>query len=175
MGCRFQVTAGAAVFYPVLYFFDSTGWFSALLPAVIAHEAGHALALRCCGSSIQTLRLEVTGLCMECSELFHPQMEAICAAAGPAAGLLWVWIMDWFPGEWPQLSKELSLGLSLFNLLPVLPLDGGRILLALTGREELILWAGRLCSVSLAIMALGLQQWTLLLPAAVILLCQIRA
>lgn len=175
MGQRFQVTAGAAIFYPVLYFFDSTGWFSALVPAVLAHEVGHLLALHGSGASVQCLRLEVSGLCMECTELFSPRSEALCAGAGPAAGLLWALIMGFVPGRWAQMSMELSMGLSIFNLLPVLPLDGGRIILALTGRENVVRMCGWLTPVVISALAFLLRQWSLLVPAGIVLLCQFKA
>ena len=173
--CQLQVTAGAAIFYPVLYFFDSTGWFSALLPAVLAHEAGHALLLRCCGASIHTLRLEITGLCMECSELFDPRQVLLCAAAGPAAGFLWALIAGLIPGQWACMSRQLSIGLSLCNLLPVMPLDGGRILLALTGSESILHRSRMVALCGLTLCALWFHQWHLLAAVGILSACRVRA
>lgn len=172
---RFQVTAAAAIFYPVLYFFDSAGWFSALLPAVLAHETGHILALYTFGSRIDTIRLEITGLCMECASLYRPRQNAVCAAAGPAAGLLWAVTSAQLPGDWAARSAQLSVGLSLFNLLPILPLDGGRILLAVTGRENLTDWCGRITLGLMIAGAMWFRQWHWLFAAGILFLCRIRA
>lgn len=172
---RIQVTAGAAIFYPALYFFDSAGWFSALVPAVLAHEFGHVIALRCCGTRITELRLELAGLCMECTPLFNARQEALCAAAGPAAGMIWGIIAAQLPGNWAQMSAGLSLGLSAFNMLPILPLDGGRILLAITGQEKLTDWSGRITLGLLAILLLWLRQWHWLFGVAALYLCRIKA
>ena len=47
--CRVQLTAGAAVFYPLLFILDGDGWLAALLPGVVFHELGHLLALHLSG------------------------------------------------------------------------------------------------------------------------------
>ena len=170
-----QISTGAAIFYPLLFFLDDSGWFSALIPAVIVHEAGHIAALHCCGIPIRQLRLEVTGLCMECDSLFTSRQEALCAFAGPVAGLLWSLLLRYIPGCWAEISGRISLGLSLFNMLPVRPLDGGRILLALTGSERLVRLWGIIIPASLILFALWTRQWQCIIPAGILTICQIKS
>lgn len=167
-GERIRVSIGAALFYPALYFLDSAGWFSALVPAIVFHEAGHWLALRRCGARILRLQVDITGLCMDTTTLYSRRQEAVCAAAGPAAGLFWAGIAALMESRWGQMCAGVSLMLTLFNLLPVLPLDGGRILLALTGSEKLLDQLGCIVPLLLAVGALLWDAYGLLIPAALI-------
>ncbi len=124
----------AAVPAMLLLLLGSREQIAALLPAILCHELGHALALWLLGLRIRRFRAELRGFCMEyygpCSAFGH----AAAAAAGPAAGLLWAFAASALGGrlgfDWLLLSSGISLLLSAFNLLPALPLDGGRIALA---------------------------------------------
>ena len=118
----------------LLLYLGSGREIAAILLAALFHELGHALALRLLGLHIRCFRAELRGFCMEyygeCGAVGH----ALAAAAGPAAGFAWA-IGASVLGrrmDWLSLSAGVSLLLSLFNLLPALPLDGGRILLSLS-------------------------------------------
>lgn len=165
---RLEVSAGAAVLFPALYFFDGRGWFAALLPACLWHEAGHWLAVRLCGGRVLQLRLDLTGLCMETTPLAAPGREALCAAAGPAAGLLWTCAARALGGPFLLRSAEVSLLLTAFNLLPALPLDGGRILLDLTGSRALLRWTGIAAAGLCAAAAVFYNVYGLLLPGVLL-------
>lgn len=167
---RIQISVGAAILYPVLYFLDSTGWFYALVPAICIHEAGHALALRSCGVRIIKLRIEITGLCLDYAGLLHPRQEMLCAAAGPIAGFMWAAALAGFYHPWSQLSSRLSLGLSLFNLMPFPMLDGGRILLALSGDEKLVQRCGYGVLFLLVVGVVWGRHWVLAVPIFILLL-----
>lgn len=134
---------------------------AALLAAAIAHEAGHILALYLCGSRVVQLRVELGGLCLMHTALCRHGEEAFAALAGPMAGLLWAAAAAVF---WP-LSAALSLLLSLYNLLPALPLDGGRAILSLTGHHTLLRLSGVLCAAAMAVLALWAPLPLLLIPA----------
>lgn len=131
-----------------------------LLPtalAAAAHELGHAAALWLVGGRAEGLRLSAVGAEMKIAGPLSYGRELPVALAGPAASLLLAWGAAKL-GRF--LLAGISLALGLFNLLPILPLDGGRaaecvseLLLGPVGAERL---QDLLAAVSLGILlALG--------------------
>lgn len=153
-----RISPGAALALGLLVFFRGGLVLALLLPPVLVHEAGHWLALRLCRCqvrgivvSLRGLRMDYTGILSRC------QMVRVCLS-GPAAGVFYA-LLAAYGGQllrWDALlvTSGISLLLSLFNLLPALPLDGGRLLecLGISPRRT------RLCShiTALALLAIGL-------------------
>lgn len=100
------------------------------LAAMTIHELAHLLAMRLCRTSVNGISLRLSGAVIGCGFCSYGQ-EAICAAAGPAASFLLGWTVLRIA---PQLAGT-SFLLGAGNLLPVYPLDGGRILRALLLRK----------------------------------------
>ena len=153
------------MFYPLLYFLDSGGWFAALLPGVCLHELGHWAAVRLCRGRVLSLRLDLAGLCMTTTPFSSRADEIFCALAGPVGGLLWLVPAALLGGEWGDKSARAALLVNAFNLLPALPLDGGRVLLALTPCRGLVRCSTLLCALGLFLAAWRGARWLLLLPA----------
>ena len=127
------------LFVAILYFLDDSGLLSAVVPAVVLHELSHLLALRRVGAAPTRLSIGMSGLCIDYFGDLNAWEEIITALAGPAGGLAGALLCS-------QLGRMLAsrfwtccagvgLLLSGFNLLPAMPLDGGRALFyCLSGR-----------------------------------------
>lgn len=107
------------------------------LLACALHELGHWLAIRLLGGRIAWLRLTAVGaeMALDGTRPLSYGRECAAALAGPAASLITAQLAA---RGGLYLLAGLSLGQGLFNLLPILPLDGGRalgLLLSLTGAD----------------------------------------
>ncbi len=119
----------ALLFLSLLWFFDGEGLFAALVPAAAVHELGHLLLLRRAGLALRRINLGLFGLEMDYRGVLHGTWGALALLAGPLFGLAYALLSSLLPGRFWALSGGVSLALSLVNLLPVLPLDGGRLLI----------------------------------------------
>ena len=141
-------------------------WMGLLWMAAALHEAGHWIALRLLGAGVSALRFRLSGL-----EMVYPgrqlsyRAEACAALAGPGANLLCAGVLAAVGRTHPFPGLELFLGchlaLAAFNLLPALPLDGGRAMSALLcgafpqRGERAALWISG--AVGLALRAAGMR------------------
>lgn len=130
---QWRITPGAAVGLALFYFFDNTGVLAALFPAVLAHELGHCAALRLSGAKLRRISVSVFGIEIDYDGFPDRAGELTAIAAGPAAGFLYAALGLSLGGTFWRYSGGVSLALSLFNLLPMLPLDGGRLTAAIAG------------------------------------------
>lgn len=103
---------------------------AAVLTALAIHESGHLIALSLMGLQIKGICLEPTGLRINYMGQSSFLMDVSTALAGPIAGLLYAGLLFALTKNL-SLSAEISIVYSLFNLLPIMPLDGGRVLKAM--------------------------------------------
>jgi Zn-dependent protease len=108
--------------------------------SVLLHELGHCLAARSLGVPVIEVRLYLLGGASELGRVpDSPREEAVIAAAGPGVSALLAGIFGLLLGSatphtvtWLLLIELAfaNLVVAIFNFLPALPLDGGRVLRA---------------------------------------------
>ena len=89
--------------------------------AAAVHELGHLTAMYFLGVPVLGINLHPGGARIEAGPM-EPGEEVICALAGPVAGAMTIFAWKWFP----ELAV-VGLVQTVFNLIPVYPLDGGRV------------------------------------------------
>ena len=128
---RLSISALALLLGALIYCTAAFSELAAILAPVIVHELGHIVTLRLYGLRIRRVSADLRGLCIEYGGLCEQQGHIVSALAGPAAGLAYAFAASWAAGrtgnEVLSLSAGVSFLLSVFNLLPILPLDGGRV------------------------------------------------
>lgn len=117
-----------------------------ILVSVAMHECGHLIMLYICGGTADRLILHAFGIAIntDSGNLSHRKL-LLTVLGGPAFSLI---LAGLFYFVFPPLSMP-NLCVGLINLLPVLPLDGGRILstvlVRIAGRKSakiIMRWAG---------------------------------
>jgi stage IV sporulation protein FB len=112
-------------------------WCAVVFGAILVHELGHALMARSFGLPVRGIRFHALG-----GDVTHgagkPAQQLAIALAGPAAGLAVGGVVlvlspavGWIGPAGVVVNQILfaTIGWSLFNLLPIRPLDGGNALL----------------------------------------------
>ncbi len=112
-------------------------WVPIVTVSILVHELGHAIAFRAFGKQPQILLQGMGGLTSATGSL-SPSRELVVSLAGPLTGLVLIGLPAlWFDTRVAATSSDLDTALrilvfvniawSIVNLLPILPLDGGRV------------------------------------------------
>lgn len=152
---RLRISPGVPLLLAAFVWLASPLLLGAILSAAVCHELGHWLVLRRVGGRIQRLHITVFGAEMQVDDRrISYGGELLAAAAGPMSNLLLAAALGLLGRWWEPmyLFAGAQLVLGAFNLLPALPLDGGRILwLALAWLTEPYTAQRVLSAVSLAV------------------------
>ncbi|OJF12599.1 site-2 protease family protein [Couchioplanes caeruleus] len=148
-------------FAGVLAYAIGLGFVACLLGSVLLHELGHALTARRYGIGVRGITLELLGGYTEMDrDAPAPRVDALVSLAGPAVSLVLGAVAAAAAVVLPDrtVAGEIAFQLAasnvivaIFNLLPGLPLDGGRALRAAlwalirdrNRATEVAAWAGR--------------------------------
>jgi len=155
---------------PVLILTGCWKEYSAAFFSIALHELSHVAVARSKGVVPSSVSVSPVGFTADIPDMNCSQQALILIySAGPAANLLLfaagLAVGLVFPGisEVMRLVSSTNLLLALFNLLPVFPMDGGRILFSLLSGNIGLLAAGRIIrviawTISPAVVLYGLYQ-----------------
>lgn len=124
----------------LLLILDERGFYLLVFSGILIHEAGHLMAILLLRCHVEALELRVSGLRLDYTEghLGYGR-DALIALAGPLANLMAAGVLTIVcasrPGETVYFALGVQVLLAGFNLLPALPMDGGRALRALISRR----------------------------------------
>lgn len=173
-GVRWDIGWGAVLMLSLTYFFDDTGLFAACIPAVLVHELGHVAALRYFGANIRKVSIKAYGAKIDYSGILGNRERAISLAAGPAAGAVYSVLAYFLLGPFGKLSAAASAVMTVFNSLPIMPLDGGQIMTCLFPQVKAytvsLCFAALLCAISLVLLKMYCAAAPLTVSAALLIM-----
>lgn len=155
------------------------------LASIILHEAAHALMSAWMGQAPRNLEITMLGAVMRVEDeaALPPMRRLPVLLAGPAATLLLAWLAltaatrSWIGLDTARLIFTSNLCILILNLLPVYPLDGGRLLVLMLERwisrhalTQVVKWTGTVTGCGLILLNLlccwRIGGWHLSLAAA---------
>lgn len=138
-------------------------WLLAAVTAAAFHELCHLGTIRILGGRVHRIQIGITGAVME-TEINGKSREFLAAMAGPAGSLSLLLLGRFFPR-----LAVCGLLQGLLNLLPLYPLDGGRMLRCglegLLSKEKIRILEGILVVMGAA----AVLRWSSLLATALVI------
>lgn len=143
-------------------------WQALLLFAIVIwHESFHLLVAKVYRLQITDVELLPFGGVARLDAMlqFSPEIEWLVAIAGPLSNGLLVFIAYAlqpyleFDQAWFDLFIRANIGMAVFNLIPALPLDGGRILRSLAAKRRGYKEATRIASLLGQVLSVLLAGW----------------
>ncbi len=122
MGNKLCIHSGTLILGALWLLVLPPAWAMGALLAACVHELFHLTAVLICGGQALSVSILPFGARLETTPL-TPVKEALCALAGPLGSFLMLLTAEQFPE-----AALCGLIQGAYNLLPIYPLDGGRIL-----------------------------------------------
>ena len=115
-------TRGMFLYIALLLMMIPFRLFAAVVISAVIHECFHIASIRIMGKEIHALQIGPRGAIIH-TQIMSDKEELICALAGPLSGFFLIFFFKWTP-----VIALTGFVHSLYNLLPIYPTDGGRIL-----------------------------------------------
>lgn len=163
---KLHVSPSFYIFWSLFCLLDNEGILPLFLCAAVIHELGHLLAIYACGGYICGVELSAAGAVLEQGRQLSGIADCAISLAGPAAGMVAAGIC--VSVDMPMLAGA-NIMLSVFNCLPLLPLDGGCALSSLfcllptaiyVPAQQALAWFSFLASAALAVCGAALLIYT---------------
>ena len=119
---QLHISTGAFLLLAGLLLLLPLQWVVAMIIAAVVHEISHVLAVFITGGKIRKIYIGGRGVVMETHSMSAIR-EIICALAGPIGSFLLLAVAPRFPR-----TAVCGIVHGLYNLLPLFPMDGGRVL-----------------------------------------------
>jgi stage IV sporulation protein FB len=155
----------SALIIPLLFYITNNFKMLILvLGAALIHEVAHIIFIKICGNTIEQIEVMAFGINIIKKGYLGYKQDIIIALAGPLVNLLlffasyYIWY-NYFPIQELSTFCGINILLFLINILPVLPLDGGRALYSylllkyeITFAQNLFFWLSFFVSIALFIL-----------------------
>lgn len=162
MPAKINLIPNTYIYLVLLLFLLPTKWVLAWVLAAGLHEVCHWLAVKLCGGDIYSVTIGIGGAKIECSPMTDKK-KLFAVLSGPIGGLLPLFFARWIPR-----TALCSWLLSMYNLLPLLHLDGGRVLEILLGSKAITIQRFFLIVLSVGALYLSLVLHFGLVPLGII-------
>lgn len=161
MGSKLTTSFGFCLLWAACLLLLPLRWAMGAFLAAFIHECAHVIAIYLLGGQVYSVKLGGKGAVME-TALLTPGREALCALAGPLGSFSLLILSEHFPE-----AAFCGLVQGAYNLIPIYPLDGGRILRCLLP-EKICYWTEMIITTVLLILTgIFLPEFALILLLAV--------
>lgn len=109
----------------VLYFLNLLPEFLIVTLVSLAHETGHYFTAKILNENVSYIKVQPWGICLRCEHFKTYKSEMLVSLAGPMVNIILLLISSIFKNPF---LYAVNLFMLVLNLLPIYPLDGGRIL-----------------------------------------------
>ena len=117
---QISVKPNTYIYLTFLLFTVPLRWIISWLIASAFHELCHIFAVKLCRGKVYSLTVGIGGADIQCSNL-SDRLRIFAILSGPVGGLVFSLLGNWFPRV-----ALCSFFLSIYNLIPIMPFDGGR-------------------------------------------------
>ena len=136
------------IYFTLLLLIFPLDWVFAWIIAALFHEICHWVAVKICGGEVLSVVFGLGGAEMYCGNM-PDRCRMFSVLCGPFGGLILIFVRMWFPK-----IALCSLLLSAYNLLPLLPLDGGQVLRILIRSDKIFYIIQKITLLSIVLFAI---------------------